>query len=119
MQAGRPLNSVEFIPTAAGTMRMPTASKPFSQTSPCRKVFIGGDRPIVCTVVFALDLEVVGEEPRKIGEVMQRRSAYAPTRLVAVAEGILAFEQEGGAGRLHSPSPNVRADEIGHLPVRP
>jgi len=24
MQAGRPLNSVEFMPTAAGTMRMPT-----------------------------------------------------------------------------------------------
>jgi len=32
MQAARPLYSVEFIPTAAGTMRMPTVSKPLSQT---------------------------------------------------------------------------------------
>lgn len=42
MQAGRPLNSVEFIATGAGTMRMPSDSKPFTQISPWRKVFIGG-----------------------------------------------------------------------------
>src|SRR5712691_8581960 len=42
MHAGRPLYAVEFMPTAAGTMRMPTASKPFSQIWPLRKVFIGG-----------------------------------------------------------------------------
>jgi len=42
MQAGRPLYSTEFMPTAAGTMRMPTLSNPLSQTSPLRNVFIGG-----------------------------------------------------------------------------
>ena len=42
MQAGRSLNSVEFIATAAGTMRMSLAAEPLSQASPFLNVFIGG-----------------------------------------------------------------------------
>src|SRR5439155_513645 len=53
-----------------------------------------GDRPIERAAMFALDLEVVRQEPREVGKVVQRRAADAPARLVDVAEGILAFEQE-------------------------
>src|ERR1700728_1597165 len=91
MQPGRPLKSVEFIATAAGTMRMLLAAKPFSQTSPFLKGFIGGlgiagdsdvvrdlvvprcdvlvgDRPVVGAVVLALDLEIVRQKPRHVGK---------------------------------------------------
>ena len=36
------MKSTEFMPTAAGTMRMSFAAKPLSQTWPFLKVFIGG-----------------------------------------------------------------------------
>src|SRR5262245_2750582 len=69
--------------------------------------------------MLALDLEVVGEEPREVGEVMQRRAAHAPARLVDKTEWVLAFEQERTARGLDPPPPELRADEIGELPVRP
>jgi len=42
MQAGRPFQSCEVIPTAFGTNWMPLALAPSIQTSPFGKVFIGG-----------------------------------------------------------------------------
>src|SRR4051812_35341963 len=69
--------------------------------------------------VLALDLEVVRQKPRKISKVVQRSTADAPAGLAAVAVRVLAFEQEGRAGRANAPAPKVRADQIGELPVRP
>ena len=77
------------------------------------------DRPIERAAVLALDLEVEGQQPREVGEVMQSSAADAPAGLVGVAEGILSFEQERRAGRLDPPSPDIRADEVGELPIRP
>ena len=53
-----------------------------------------GDRPVERAVMLALDLEVVRQQPRKIREIVQRRAADAPSGLIGVAVGILAFEQE-------------------------
>src|SRR6202023_528098 len=53
----------------------------------------------------------------EVCKVVQRRTAHAPARLIDVAEGILAFEQERTARRLDPPAPEIRADEIGELPV--
>ncbi len=78
-----------------------------------------GDRPVERAIVLALDLEVVGQEAREVGEVMQRGAAGAPTRLIAVRERIPAFEDERRPGRLDPASPEIRADEIGELPIRP
>src|SRR5262249_59460346 len=77
------------------------------------------DRPVVRAVVLALDAEVVGQEAREVREVMQRRAADAPAALIAVADRMLAFEDEGSARGLHPASPDVRADEIARLPIRP
>src|ERR1700730_254458 len=49
---------------------------------------------------------------------MQRGTAHAPTRLVAVTDRVLAFEDEGPARRLYPTSPNVGVDQVGELPVR-
>ena len=46
-------------------------------------------------VVLALDLEIVRQQPREIGEIVQRGTADAPAGLVTVADRVLAFEEEG------------------------
>src|SRR5262245_41253730 len=53
-----------------------------------------GNRPVDSAAVLAFDPEIVGEEPRKIGEVVQGGATHAPARLIAVSESVLAFEQE-------------------------
>src|SRR5262245_19666625 len=77
-----------------------------------------GDRPVERAAVLALDLEVVRQKSRKVGEVVQRRTAHAPARLVDVTERVLALEQEWTARGLDPPAPEIRADEIGELPIR-
>ena len=84
-----------------------------------RRDILIGDRPIVRAIVLALDLVVGRQEAREIGEVMQRRAADAPARLRGVAERMLALEDDGRAGRLDAPAPDVGADQILELPVRP
>src|SRR5207253_10117706 len=69
--------------------------------------------------MLAADLEVVRKEARQVREIVKRGAADAPARLVAVAEGILPFEQKRCAGRLDPSPPEVRANEIGELPIRP
>src|SRR5262249_31290369 len=78
-----------------------------------------GDRPVEPPAVLALVLEVVWQEPRGVGEIVERRSADTPTRLTAVSVGVLAFEEEWSARCTQPPSPEIRADQIGELPVRP
>jgi len=57
----------------------------------------------VGAIVLALDLVVVRQEARMIGEVVQRGTSDAPAGLAGIAEGILAFEQERSARRLDPP----------------
>src|SRR5207247_4728112 len=78
-----------------------------------------GDRPVERAVMLAADLEVVRKEARQVREIVKRGAADAPARLVAVAEGILPFEKKRCAGRLDPSPPEVRADEIGELPILP
>ena len=78
-----------------------------------------GDRPVEPAIVLALDREVVGQQAREVGEVVQRGAAGAPTRLIGVRKRVLAFEDERRPGRLEPASPEIRADEIGELPIRP
>src|SRR6516162_9580036 len=117
------------MPTAAGTIRTPTASETLEPDVAVAKGFhrrhgvriarrppnflglgvarnadiardlvvIGrdiliGDRPVVRAVVLALDPEVIGQQPRKVSEIVQRGSADAPAALVTVGDRILAFE---------------------------
>ena len=90
----------------------------------CDLVVVGrdvlvGDRPVERAVMLAADLEVVRKEARQVREIVKRGAADAPARLVAVAERILPFEKKRCAGRLDPSPPEVRADEIGELPIRP
>ena len=80
-------------------------------------VFIG-DRPIVAAIVLALHLEVGRQIARKLREVVQRRAANGPSRLIGIGERMLAAEQNRTAGRLQPPAPHVRADQIRQLPFR-
>src|SRR6202040_1081859 len=68
--------------------------------------------------MLAVHLEVVWEQAREIGEVMQCGPADAPAGIIDIAIRVLTFEQKGPACRLDPPSPEVRADEIARLPVR-
>src|ERR1700730_2021008 len=69
--------------------------------------------------MLTLDLEVVRQEPREISEVVQRRTTHAPASLIAIADRVLAFEQEWAARRFDPPPPEIRADQVGELPIRP
>src|SRR5262249_32955675 len=82
-----------------------------------RREILVRDRPVEAAAVLALHLEVVRQQAREVGEVVQRRPAHAPAGLIAVAEGILALEQERRAGGLDAPAPEIRADEVAELPV--
>ena len=82
-----------------------------------REILVG-DWPVERAAVLTLDLEVVRQEAREVGEVVERRSANPPARLTAVAVGVPAFEQERSARCPKPPSPEIRADQIGELPVR-
>jgi hypothetical protein len=73
----------------------------------------------MCAVMLAFDLEIVRQQARKVGEVVQRGAADTPARLVTVTDRVLAFEEERAACGLHTPPPDVRADQIGKLPIRP
>ena len=75
------------------------------------------DRPVEARPCSLLILKSFGKQPRKIGEIVQRRAADAPAGLVGVAKRVLAFEQERRAGGLDPPAPEIRADQIGELPV--
>jgi hypothetical protein len=60
--------------------------------------------------MLALDFEIVRQQARKVGKVVQRGPADTPTRLVTVTDRVLAFEDERAARMLYPPSPDVRAD---------
>jgi hypothetical protein len=77
------------------------------------------DRPIEPAVMLALHLVVVRKKARMVGEIVQGRAAHAPAGLAGIAERVLAFEPEGGAGGPDSPPPHFRADEVGELPIGP
>ncbi len=77
------------------------------------------DRPIKRATMLAFDLEIVWQQSGKVGEVVQRSPANAPARLVAVADRVLSLEEKRATRRLYPPSPDVGADQIGELPIRP
>ena len=85
---------------------------------PGRDVVVG-DRPVEGAAVLALDAEIVRQQAREIGEVVQRRAADAPAALGAHADGCLPSRRNGRARRLDAAAPDVGADEVGGLPVRP
>ena len=64
-------------------------------------------------VMLALDVEIVRQQTREVGKVVQRSPADTPTRLITVTYRVLALEDERAARRLHPPSPDVRTDQIG------
>src|SRR6516225_419992 len=67
--------------------------------------------------MLAPDPKVGRQQPREIGEVVERGTANAPTALITVGYWMLSFEPERRARWLHPATPDVGADEIGELPV--
>jgi hypothetical protein len=65
------------------------------------------DRPIQAFAIGAFDFEVVGQQARKVCEIMERGAAGAPSGLIDIAVRIFAFQQERRAGRLDTPAPDV------------
>src|SRR5271169_3735968 len=73
--------------------------------------------PVVAAPVLALHPEIGRQEPREVGEVVQRRAADAPSGLRGVAHRVLAFEKDRRAGRFDPTAPDLGTDEIGKLPI--
>ena len=100
-------------------LRIPRDADVLSHLVVIAREVLVGNRPVEPPVVLALHLEIGRQQAREVGEVMQRRAAHAPARLVAVAERVLSFEQKRRTRRLDAPAPEVGAHEIGELPVGP
>ena len=84
-----------------------------------RREVLVGDRPVEPAVVLAFHLEVVRQQAREVRKIVQRGSADAPARLVAVPHRVPALQDEWSSCSLDPPSPEIRADQIGEFPVRP
>src|SRR5437660_1607609 len=57
-------------------------------------------RPVMGAVMLALDVEIVRQQTREVGKVVQRSPADTPTPLSTVTDRVLAFEDEWAARRL-------------------
>ena len=78
-----------------------------------------GDRPIQPAAVLALHVEVGRQQAGKIGGVVQRRAARAPAMIGGATDGVTALIDDGWTTAAQASSPDVGADEVGELPVRP
>ncbi len=76
------------------------------------------DRPVEPAVV-ALHGEVVRKQPWIVGGVVERGAARAPAVIGRAADEILAGQHGLRTGGANAPRPDVGADQVRELPVRP